>query len=97
MTAAGGGVVLDDVNRSILKRAQKVVWLQADPETLASRVEGQPTRPLVAVNGATPVEALTEILGQRSHLYAEVATHNVDTEALDLAEVASALVEIWQS
>ena len=97
VTAAGGGVVLDDDNRSILKRAQKVVWLQADPETLAARVQGRQDRPLVAENGATPLEAFTEMLGERSHLYAEVATHKVNTDAIDSDQVASALEEIWKS
>ena len=93
--ATGGGVVLDEENRHILNESLKVVWLVAEPETLAARIESQEARPLVA-SEKLDVEVLTEMLGQRSHLYAEVATHQIDTETLDPASVALALEEIWR-
>ena len=95
--ATGGGVVLEADNRNILTASPKVVWLRAEPETLAARIEGQQDRPLLASAGGSRAGLLKEMLDHRSPLYAEVASHQVNTERLDTAGVALALEEIWRS
>ena len=71
--ATGGGVVLAEANRRILRDSTvTVVWLDGSPEFLASRVEGKPGRPLLA--GDEPAAAvLARLREERAPLYAEVA------------------------
>lgn len=92
----GGGVVLDESNRAILRGASKVVWLKAEPEILAQRLSGQQNRPLMASDERPRVEILEHVLTQRAHLYDEAATHYVNTDTLDVSAVAVALEDIWQ-
>lgn len=78
--ATGGGVVLAEANRRILRDPSiTVVWLDASPAFLASRVEGKPGRPLLA--GDEPAAAvLGRLHAERAPLYAEVADITVDIQ-----------------
>ena len=75
--AAPAGVILDPVVRYALRRAF-VVWLRAEPATLAGRVHPGDHRPLL---GDDPFEVLEAMAEQRSGLYQEVADAVVDTGA----------------
>ena len=55
--STGGGLVMRDVNRAMLREHATVVWLRATPATLAARVSGRTDRPLL--NGVDPLERLT--------------------------------------
>jgi shikimate kinase len=71
--ATGGGVVLREANRAILRQGF-VVWLTADHETLWRRMQGDSTtverRPNLTVGGAAEV---AEVLHQREPLYRSCA------------------------
>lgn len=82
--AAAGGVVLRAQNRTLLKQAGTVVWLRADPRTLARRVRPDDHRPLL---GDTPLDVLTRLAGERRHLYEEVADHVVDVDHRDTRDL----------
>jgi shikimate kinase len=78
--AAGGGVVLRPENRALLADDDvTVVWLEADPAFLASRIEKKAHRPLL-VGEATPREVLTRLHEERAALYREVADLRVAVE-----------------
>jgi shikimate kinase len=71
--AAGGGVVLREANRARLADdAVTVVWLDADPAFLASRIERKAHRPLLA-GAEPPREVLARLHRERAPLYREVA------------------------
>jgi shikimate dehydrogenase len=91
--AAAGGVVLDPANRELLRRAGTVVWLTADPDVLAGRVQvaARDHRPLLADD---PVGTLRRLSAERSGLYADVADHMVDVEDLSPDEVAARITEL---
>lgn len=78
--ASGGGVVLRDDSRRRLRGPEvTVVWLDASPAFLASRVERKEHRPLLA--GDHPArDVLTRLHAERAPLYAEVADIVVDVE-----------------
>jgi shikimate kinase len=75
--ASGGGVVVREANRKLLTEHEDVlvVWLNASPAFLASRIEQKAQkahRPLLA--GDEPARAVLERLSaERGPLYAEVA------------------------
>lgn len=80
VVASGGGVVLEPENRARLGGDDvTVVWLDASPAFLASRIERKAHRPLLAVD-RSPREVLEELHAQRAPLYAEVADLVVGVE-----------------
>jgi len=78
--ASGGGLVLRADNRTRLRRRDlTVVFLDAGPAFLASRVEGKTHRPLL--HGDEPVrDVLTRLHAERAPLYGEVADITVAVE-----------------
>lgn len=69
--ATGGGAVLAEENRKILRSMGKVIYLTADLGILFSRVSKDKTRPLLQV--ARPQETYEAIFRQRDPLYRETA------------------------
>ncbi len=87
--AAPGGTVLDPAVRAALDAAF-VVWLRADPATLATRVEHDDHRPLL---GDRPFEVLTSMAAERAGLYGSVADLVVDTDGRDADAVAGTVLD----
>jgi shikimate kinase/3-dehydroquinate synthase len=88
--ALGGGAVLDDASRRVVRGAGAVVWLQASVEELVERTSGCADRPLVADLGAEArSERFTELLSAREPVYAESAHLVVDTTGRSPEAVAS--------
>ncbi len=84
--ASGGGLVLRPSNRGRLKRPNvTVVFLDAGPAFLASRVQGKPHRPLLH-GDESALEVLTRLHGERKPLYAEVADLTVSVEPFHATE-----------
>lgn len=75
--ATGGGAVLLEENRKILKEHGVVVYLQADIETLVERTRRDRNRPLLQTED--PRGKIEELLRQREPIYREVADVVVDT------------------
>jgi shikimate kinase len=67
--ATGGGAMLNLETRALMKRRAVTVWMRADLETVAQRVQRRDTRPLL--RGRDPLEALTTLAEARYPVYAE--------------------------
>ena len=91
--AAAGGTVLDAKNRTAMQEADAVViWLRADPGTLAGRVRHGDHRPLLDDDAESTLRRLND---ERVELYTEVADAVIDVDELDLDEaVARVLAEV---
>jgi shikimate kinase len=78
--ATGGGVVLRESNRELLRRSARVVWLTADADTLWRRLQDDATtaerRPALAGGGR---EEIIEVLRARESLYRACAELMVET------------------
>ncbi len=70
--ATGGGIVLAEQNRAMLRQCGMVVYLAADVEQLFARVAHDTHRPLLQV--ADPRAVLRKLLLEREPLYREVAS-----------------------
>ena len=88
--AVGGGAVLDAENRTRLRAAGLVVWLQASPAKLAARVGDARTRPLLHDDAANTVERLDSL---RRPAYEAAAHEVVDTSGLSINAVVDAVLE----
>ena len=69
--ATGGGLVLREKNRELLRSSGIVIYLLASKEQLIERTKRDKKRPLLQVKDRAKV--ISEILDQRDPLYREVA------------------------
>lgn len=82
------GTVTSPRNRRALAAGGIVVWLTADPQTLAARAVEQINRPWLE----TDAEAwLREAAAERAPLYAEIADLVIDTEDQPPDEIAATI------
>jgi len=95
--ATGGGVVMSEENRALLRSHPPVIWLQASPEYLAERIGGDPNRPLLATGDA--LKKLQELAALRSPLYQACADLVVPREFMKKNEVMLLILRFlarWQ-
>lgn len=71
VVATGGGVVTQDVNRTLLKHKGMVIYLSASVDLLWSRLRYCKNRPLLETKN--PKERLRSLFEQRDPLYREVS------------------------
>jgi len=91
VVALGGGAVVAAENRAILATKGTLVWLDASPETLASRTAGDTARPLLAgLDPTARIERLRSLAESRRDAYAHAAVR-IDTDAHTTLEVADAV------
>ena len=77
--ATGGGIVLCQENRLLIRQADIVIYLVADIEQLVKRTEKDKKRPLLQVDN--PERKIRQLIFERDALYREVATCVVMTDA----------------
>ena len=82
--ATGGGAVLSEANREVMKQSGTVVWLDTDVEVLAKRISGDSNRPLL--HDVNPLEKMKALTKERNPLYAEIADLHIDTGNLSAKE-----------
>jgi shikimate kinase len=87
--ATGGGVVLAEQNRRLLKEHGVVVYLCASPQDLWRRTRHDRNRPLLQTSD--PLAKLTELYKIRDPLYREVADLVVDTGNQSVSALAHRL------
>jgi shikimate kinase len=75
--ATGGGSVLREANRAVLKSAGAVVYLRSTPEELWRRLRHDTQRPLLQV--ADPQARLRQLFADRDPLYRETADFIIET------------------
>jgi len=96
--ATGGGVVLRDANRDLLRRTGFVAWLSADAATLWARIRDDPTtaarRPALAGGGPAEVRDLVAV---REPLYRACADVEVGVADRSPSEAADAILAAWAS
>jgi len=89
--ATGGGVILLEQNREVLKRAGLVVYLSSSVGQLLRRTAKSKTRPLLK-NSLDRKKTIIEIVNARDKYYREVATIVVDTTGKKLNEVVNIIM-----
>lgn len=89
--ATGGGVVLREKNRVLLRELGFVVQLTASEETIYERVSRNRKRPLL--HTADPRATVHEMFTARQPLYDAAAQFTVDSTQLDHRGVAEAIIE----
>jgi shikimate kinase len=97
VVATGGGAILLESNRQVLREFGLVVWLTADADTLAHRLRssrrGVDDRPALTVAGT--LAEIAEVLEARTPLYREAADAEVSTVGRNAEQVVEAVLEAW--
>jgi shikimate kinase len=100
----GGGIILRESNRQMLKNLDFLCYLKAELATLVERLAGDTTRPLLqsaavialpeapSEPGVALTNRLQTLLAERAQFY-ETATHVFDTGNLSPEEIAQLIVE----
>lgn len=100
IVATGGGSVLLDANVVSMRSSGTVIWLQAHPATLASRLQDAADRPLLnddASDGIDIATRLAVILEARQAAYEKAADHIVTTDDASVDQVALLIEELWNA
>ena len=74
VVACGGGAVLREANRTLIRSTGRVIWLHAPPKKLWQRIKLFP-RPVVTA----PLD-LERLYRERDAVYREVAEHRVQAD-----------------
>ena len=93
--ATGGGAVLGEENRRVMRTQGTVVYLRARLESLWERTRHDTSRPLLATDD--PRATLAEILDKRDPLYREAAHLIVDTGFQSAATLVTRVVNALQA
>lgn len=93
--ATGGGAVLWEENRPLLKHNAFVVWLRAKPEVLHSRITADKTsgsrRPALTSASGTLAEVI-QVLALRTPIYQACADLVLDTDRMPRKEQLNAIL-----
>ncbi len=89
IVATGGGAILSDQNRELMRNAALVVYLRATIDALVERTQKDSSRPLL--NGGNHREKLAALLSQREALYQETAHMTFETGRQSPSRLAAAI------
>jgi shikimate kinase len=88
--ATGGGAVLREANRQILRQAGHVIYLRCTPEELWRRLHRDSKRPLLQVSD--PQGKLRQLFAERDPLYRDIAEFIIDTGRPSVPAVVNMVV-----
>lgn len=91
----GGGVVLREQNRTLMRDKGLVVALTAQADEIVRRVQEDPNRPLLQT-GQDLRTRVEELLAARAGLY-EWADVTIDTTGRGLLEITHEIVRYWSA
>lgn len=98
VVAVGGGAVVDPANRQEISGGNIVVLLEADIDTLLSRLEQDGVdEPRPMLTSGDPKERLLALKAVRDPIYRSIARIVVSTEWLDEEQVAATIAEQVES
>jgi len=95
VVATGGGVVLNSENVDDMRRTGHVVWLRAEIETIAARMQADAQRASQrpSLTGQSAMAEIESVLAERETLYQAAADYIVKTDRLSLLDVAERVVD----
>lgn len=88
--ATGGGAVLQENNRRMLRKNGYVIYLRAPLEQLIARTSKDKNRPLLQT--ANPEKVLADILEKREPYYKEVADLVFETNKKSIREIIERII-----
>jgi shikimate kinase len=84
--ASGGGIVLKDSNRELIKQKAFAVYLKTDLAVIFDRIKHSKNRPLL--NTPHPQEVIKKLYSERSAFYESTSNLTIDTNHQAPEEIA---------
>ena len=84
--ATGGGAVLSEGNRLLLKKSGSVIYLLSSVDQILRRTAKSKTRPLLE-NSSDRRKTISDIIDSRDSLYRDIATVIINTNGKKLNEI----------
>ncbi len=91
VVSTGGGIILNEKNRALMRKTGFCVYLKADTDILFRRIEGDGNRP--PLTKLPPREEVDHILSLRIPLYTELAELSLDTGEFSAGECAEKIIQ----
>jgi shikimate kinase len=88
--ATGGGIVLAEINRQLMKGNGLVIFLYAEMEEIMQRLAGDDSRPLLRKNKQ---DAARKLYASRLPIYRQTAHFEVNTSGKSIQEIIGEIVE----
>lgn len=88
LISTGGGAVLDQENRVLIKENSFCFYLKATVETLVKRLENDDSRPLLKSG------SLEEVFKKRTHLYESLSDCTILTDDMAIETILAKMVEV---
>lgn len=92
VVATGGGAVLLEENRILLKNTGNIIYLRAKVNDLYLRTRNDKSRPLL--QGANPKQKLEQLYLVRDPIYTAMADYIVDTGTQSANEITSRIEQL---
>lgn len=92
VVSCGGGAVLREENRRMMKEAGVIIWLTAAPETILERVKHSTNRPVL--NGNMNVDYISSLMEKRHECYEAAADFCVKTDGKDRKTICEEICEL---
>ena len=89
--ATGGGIVLKEENRKVLKETGHIIYLECSVEQQLSRTKFDTKRPLLQTGN--PREKLEELMQLRAPIYESIADSIISTNKTNSKKVISSILE----
>jgi len=91
--ATGGGAVILDENRELMKKASSIIYLLSSVDQILRRTAKSKTRPLLEKSNNRR-KTITDIVEARDPLYREVSSYIIDTNGKKLNEVIDEIIQV---
>ena len=97
VVATGGGAVLREANRRLLQSFGLVVWLRAEPDELARRLEAdaQTREARPSLTSAGTLREILDVLEVRTPLYRAVSHVEIDTQGKTPSAIVEEMLTQW--
>jgi shikimate kinase len=92
VVATGGGAVLLEQNRTMLKNTGTIIYLRAKVQDLYQRTRNDKSRPLL--QGTNPKQKLEQLYAVRDPIYMALADYVVDTGAQSANEITNLIEQL---
>ena len=89
--ASGGGIVISETNRKLMREKGYVVNLAAPLPVILNRLNGANDRPLIAVEDS--INRVQMLMEERKHFYDD-ADIRIDTDNKSVEDVAAEILRI---
>ncbi len=92
--ATGGGAVLSEANRELLKKNGIVIYLEVAPELIVKRTEYDNNRPLLATKNK--LKTITELLNVREPIYDKTADYKINVDKKSTSRIINEISELLE-